>query len=203
MTALQDSILIVEDAPGEAVLRRILADAAPHWSVNTVIDCKGFGRMRADMARFRNASHVYPHVLLTDLDTHACPAALLEDWKVKSEPPRLIFRIAVREVEAWLLGDRDGVAALLNIAKSKVPANPEAEPDPKQRLINLARTSRSTRIALEFCPAAGSKASQGPLYNERVTRFLREDWSLDAARTVVPSLDRACRRIAESAGYAT
>lgn len=199
MTVAVESILVVEDAPGEAALRRVVAAAAPQWSVYGVIDCKGSGKIRARFQQYRNASQVLPHVVLTDLDRYVCPTALLTDWNAHSEPPRLVFRIAVREVESWLLGDRAGTAELLRIALNKVPAAPEGEADPKRCLINLARSSPSGRVRQEFCPAPGSKASQGPLYNERVTRFFRERWNLSNARANAPSLDRACRRIAEAA----
>jgi hypothetical protein len=189
----------VEDAPGEAVLRRVLAELAPDWAVALVHDCGGFGRIRARLDRYRNASHVYPHLLLTDLDARSCPVDLLEEWRVRSQPPRFLFRIAVREVEAWLMADRHGVAHWLQISLNKIPQVPEAEIDPKARLISLARGSRSQRLASEFCPAPGSKASQGPLYNARITEFVRGVWSLDAAREAAPSLERACHRILELA----
>ena len=195
-------ILVVEDAPGEAVLRRVFAELAPAWAVALVHDCGGFGRMKARLDRYRNASHVYPHVLLTDLDAHECPVKLLKDWGVQSEPPRFLFRVAVREIEAWLMGDRHGVAEWLQIPPNKVPQAPEAEVDPKARLISLARGSRSRRLVSEFCPAPGSKASQGPLYNHHIAEFVQGGWSLDAAREAAPSLDRACCRILELAGYA-
>ena len=104
---VQEWVLVVEDVPGEAVLRRLFAELAPAWTVTLVDDCGGFGRMRARLPGYRNASHVYPHLLLTDLDAYACPSALMADWGVQSEPPRFLFRVAVREIEAWLMGDRD------------------------------------------------------------------------------------------------
>jgi len=193
-------ILVVEDAAGEAVLRRLLSDLAPTWAIEFVDNCRGVDRMRSRFVRYRNASHVVPHLLLADLDRHECPMALMRAWKACSEPPRLLLRVAVREVESWLMGDRAGVAAWLQIVEKRVPAAPEAEVDPKARLLNLARGSRSRRLAGEFCPAPGSRASQGPLYNDHVSRFVRSQWNLDAARRAVPSLERACRRIVEVAG---
>ena len=195
-------VLVVEDAPGEAVLRRVFAELAPRWSVALVHDCGGFGRMRAQLPRYRNASRVYPHFLLTDLDRRPCAGALMADWAVRSEPPNFLFRVAVREIEAWLMGDRHGVAAWLQVALSKVPQSPEAEADPKARLIGLARGSRSRRLAMEFCPAPRSSASQGPLYNDHIVRFVAHRWNLAAARSAVPSLDRACRRVLELAAAA-
>lgn len=192
-------ILVVEDAAGEAVLRRILRELAPTWTVQFVDDCRGVDRMRARFARYRTASYVVPHLLLADLDRHECPLALLQAWRAMSESPRLLLRVAVREVEAWLMSDRAGVAEWLQIPANRVPAAPESEPDAKAALLRLGRRSRSRRLASELCPAPGSDASQGPLYNDHVTRFVRDQWSLDAARSTAPSLDRACRRILDVA----
>jgi hypothetical protein len=153
--------------------------------------------MRSRLPRYQQASHVMRHVLLADLDRHACPPELLHAWSARSEPRRLMVRIAVREVEAWLLGDRTGVASWLQVPVAKVPAAPEAELDPKAVLLALGRRSRSRRFASEFCPAPGSSASQGPLYNDHVARFVRDHWDLATARYVAPSLDRACKRIQE------
>lgn len=153
--------------------------------------------MRLRFPRYRQASHVMRHLLLADLDRHPCPPALLNAWGARSEHARLMLRVAVREVEAWLLGDRTGVASWLQVPAVRVPAAPEAEPDPKAVLLALGRRSRSRRFASEFCPAPGSSASQGPLYNAHVGRFASEQWNLAAARRVVPSLDRACSRISE------
>jgi len=181
-------------------MRRLIRELAPRWTVSLVDKCGGVDRMRSQMPRYRQASHVMRHLLLADLDRHSCPPALLSAWGARSEPRRLMLRIAVREVESWLLGDRAGVAGWLQVPAVKVPAQPEAEADPKATLLALGRRSRSRRFASEFCPAPGSSASQGPLYNAHVSRFVNDHWNLAAARTAVPSLERACLRIVEWAG---
>ncbi len=56
--------------------------------------------------------------------------------------PYMCFRVAVREVEAWLLADREQIARFLSIARSRVPQSPETLDNPKQRLVELARHSR-------------------------------------------------------------
>ena len=108
----------------------------------------------------------------------------------------------MREIEAWLMGDRAGTAAWLQVPATKVPMQAEAQPDPKQTLLALGRASKSRRLRAEFCPAPGSSASQGPLYNDHIKRFVQQDWNLAAARAAVPSLNRACSRITELAGTA-
>lgn len=197
MTDPEPCVLVVEDVAGEVALRRLLRDLAPTWAVHLVDNCRGVDRMRLRFPRYRQASHVMRHVLLADLDRRPCAPELLHAWNARSEPRRLMVRVAVREVEAWLLGDRAGVAGWLQVPTARIPAAPETEIDPKAALLALGRRSRSRRFASEFCPEPGSSASQGPLYNDHVARFVRDHWNLAAARRAVPSLERACRRIQE------
>lgn len=189
-------MLVVEDVASEHVLRRIVRHALPNAAVVGVNVGGGFGQIKARMGRYLNACNVFPHLVLTDLDTHRCATALMRDWGLPERlPERLIFRVAVREVEAWLMADRERIAEFLQVPLAKIPADIEAEIDPKRCLINLARRSRSKRFALEFCPAADSKASQGVLYNDHLIRFANEMWRVDVARNSAQSLDRALRRL--------
>jgi hypothetical protein len=150
-----------------------------------------------NIARYRNASHVIPHLVLTDLDSYECPAGLMADWGAATHFPRLIFRVAVREVESWVIADRQGVASWMQVSLNRLPLYPEELADPKAMMLALGRRSRSRRFRQEFCPAPGSSASQGPLYNERLCQFIRDGWDIAAARRAAPSLDRACARILE------
>lgn len=188
-------LVAVEDELSAAVMRKLIQATGRKFVISRIMNARGNGRLKADMAKFRTACHVLPHVVLTDLDQYACPPALLAAWKATALPPRLLLRIAVREVEAWLLADRDGIANFLSVAKNKVPQNPEAEADPKRTLINLARKSRRQRLAIELVPETGSSASIGPLYNARLSEFVNTSWDVERARMASPSLDRALSRL--------
>jgi len=189
-------MLVVEDVASEHVLRRILRHALPDASIAGVNVSGGFGQIKARMGRYLNACNVFPHLVLTDLDTYRCPIALMSEWGLPDQlPESLIFRVAIREVEAWLMADRERIAEFLQVPVTKIPADVESEVDPKRCLINLARRSRSKRFAVEFCPADGSKASQGVLYNDHLIRFTTELWRVDVARRGSESLDRALRRL--------
>ena len=194
-----DCLLVVEDAPSEAVLRRLVGLAGNKLNVTDVIRAGGFGQIKSRIANFRNACHVVPHIVMTDLDAYPCPPDLLKDWKVGELPDRMLMRVAVREVESWLLADRDGIAKLIQVPAVKIPANPDELPDPKQVLLNLARKSKSRRFASEFVPANGSKAKHGPLYNQHLTAFADKLWDSSHAELASPSLKRAIHRIKDFA----
>ena len=107
----------------------------------------------------------------------------------------MLFRVAVREVEAWLLADRDGFANYLNLPLAKTPQHPEQEVDPKQSLLGLVRRCKKRRLVEELVPTNGSSASIGPLYNKRMGEFVRDTWNITRAAENSDSLARAVSRI--------
>ena len=155
---MNDDCYILIAAEGDldcAVISKLCSFSARRYIIDRQINAHGFGQLKAGMAKFHAASHAIPHVLLTDLDRYNCPPALINDWSVNKNLPGLLFNIAVREVEAWLLADRDGIAAFLHIPPNKVTQYPENEPDPKQTLINLARRSKKKALCRRDCPCGG------------------------------------------------
>ncbi len=187
--------LVVEDALSLAVMERLLSFAGRSYVVKLPMVTRGAGKIKTSVQRYRQASHVLPHVVLTDLDQVDCPVALLTQWGVSPLPVNMLFRVAVREVESWLLADRVGFAAFAGVAVNKVTQQPESLPDPKQELINLMRRSRNRRLASELVPPAGSAVSIGPLYNERLSAFARSSWDVNAALVSAPSLARTVARL--------
>ncbi len=196
-----DCLIVVEDEPSEAVLRHLVTSAGYKLKVTKVFRANGFGNIKNRLPTFRNASHVIPHIVMTDLDAYHCPIDLLKDWNVGQLPQRMLLRIAVHELESWLLADREGIAKLIKVPTTKIPIRPDDLPDPKQVLINLARKSRSHRFRSEFVPANGSKAKHGPAYNQHLSDFATQCWNSEKAALTSPSLHRSIVRIREFAQY--
>lgn len=194
MTRHQYVVLVSEDELSEAVLRRLLDHAERSFIVHTAITTRGFGGIKAGIDRFRSACKAVPHVVLTDLDQIECAPELLDTWGAVDLPDPMLFRVAVREIEAWLMADRSGLANFLNIPELRLPIQPEAERDPKQTLINAARRSRA-RFARELVPEPGSRRSVGPLYNAHMIRFVRNAWNVGNASLLAPSLARTVDRL--------
>lgn len=191
---VQPLLVAAEDDLSCAVLRKLVT-ASGRFAVSREINTHGNDQLQKSIKKFKSASHVLPHIVLTDLDLYPCPPALIEGWSATSLPSRLMFCIAVREVEAWLLADRHGIAIFLQVALNKIPQAPEAEVDPKRALLNLARKSRSRRLAQELVPENGSVARIGPLYNARLSEFVNESWNIERACELAPSLARAVIRL--------
>jgi hypothetical protein len=107
----------------------------------------------------------------------------------------LLFRVAIREVEAWLLAHREAFAKFLGIAIELIPNDVDAIPNPKQFLINLARKSRKRSLRDAIVPAPNSTATIGKYYNPQLIQFVQQSWQIDSAQKNSPSLQRAMNAI--------
>ncbi|WP_085317175.1 hypothetical protein [Derxia lacustris] len=189
--------VVVEDELSAAVMRRLVAHASPALVIKRLLVKRGVGNIRAELDVYRKAAAVLPHVVVADLDNAKCAPTALQAWRLATRPADLLMRFAVRETEAWLLGDRAGIAALLGVPEHRVPAQPEQESDPKDCLLKLA--ARGRKQARNLLPERGSSCPIGPRYNETLSAFVASDWDVDAARAAVDSLARTCRRLHELA----
>ncbi len=194
MTAIPIN-LAIEDELSETVLRRILA-GTNRYAVGTAYRRGGFGYLRRTIQGFNRAARHRPFIVLTDLDSRECPARLVNEWLTVPRHPNLLFRVAVREVESWLLADQANLAHYLNVNAAALPNTPEAILDAKASLISIARKSRSKLIRSSIVPKRGSTAKQGPDYNGCLGTFVRQHWDPAAAKANSPSLSRTLERLA-------
>ncbi|MBK5914137.1 DUF4276 family protein [Rhodocyclus purpureus] len=183
-----------EDELSEAVGVRLLAEHEQYLQPGLRLRKSGFGYLRSNVKRWRELAQRQPVVLITDLDQIACPPALLNDWLGgQARPENLLLRVAVREVEAWLLADHVAMQGLLG-DRARLPPAPDALPDPKQHLLGLAK--RAPRdVRLDLVQEAGSVSRQGLGYNARLTDLVRMSWSPARAAERSPSLARARRSL--------
>lgn len=187
--------LAVEDGLSEWVVRRILAEHGDRFAIGPVYGRSGFGYLKKQSTAFNHAARACPFLLLTDLDDCACPPALLAEWLADERHPHFLLRVAVREVESWLLGDAVGLGRFLRLRAVPNVADPEALADPKHELLSQAMKSpsRTLREAIVWRDGETGRLHQGPDYNGALCRFVEHVWRLDVAQRLCPSL-RACRR---------
>ena len=131
------------------------------------------------------------YLILTDLDRSECPPVLVEQWLTGPKHPNLLFRVAVREVEAWLLGCRESFATFLGVPPSRIPDDVERIPNPKEFVVNLARRSSKRNIRVDLAPEPDSTAKVGPDYTGRLVYFVEEIWEPAVAKESSPSLRKA------------
>jgi hypothetical protein len=187
--------LAVEDELSEAVLRAILSQLRG-YAVGVAYRRGGSGYLRRTIRGFNNAARGTPYVVLADLDRYQCPPALIRDWLSVPQHPNLVFRVAVREVEAWLLAHRSALASFLGIPEKSIPRDVDGLEDPKQTLIDLARRSRFRELRDAIAPRRESTARIGPDYNGRLSAFARKHWDARLAARSSASLQRTLRKLA-------
>lgn len=187
--------LAVEDALSEAVLRQIVEQCRPDFAIGSCFRRGGYGYLKRTINGFNQAARNLPFLVLTDLDQAECPLAIITEWLSHPKHPNLIFRIAVREIEAWLLAHRDAFADFLGIKAELIPSDVEAEDDPKRLLIELARKSRNRTLREALVPPRKSTAQVGPDYNGRLISFVEQNWKAKMAEPNAPSLRRAIAAI--------
>src|SRR5487761_73737 len=182
--------LVFEDALTESLAFKILQTLPTAYATKTVYNRGGYGYLKRTIGGFNNAAKGTPFLVATDLDRYDCPLALIGDWLTQPKHHNLLIRVAVREAEAWVLADRDSFANFLGINIGRVPQDVEALPNPKAKLIELARESRKRRLRDDICPRLHGTSKIGPNYNACLGRFVSESWNPTAARLNSRSLDR-------------
>lgn len=186
--------LVVEDIISEAVLRRILADLG--MPVATCYGLQGNNYIRQKLTAFNNASRYVPYIILTDLDANPCPVQLVSNWFQGITPSRnLVFRVAIKEVESWILADRDNFAGYLRVSSVRIPVSTETLANPKEFVVELAKHARKRDIRDAIVPPAGSCAKRGRDYNGALVRFIYKSWDYDAAALHSDSLDRMLKTL--------
>jgi hypothetical protein len=183
----------VEGLVDEAVLRRLVRFAG--GSVGPVHPKQGKRLLLDRLAGYNEAARYSPWFVLVDLDHDAECAPPFRHRCLPTPVDGMCFRIAVREVEAWLLADSERLAAFLSVRHSRIPPNPDSLGDPKQRVIQIARDSRRRDIREDMVPRPGSGRSVGPAYSARLIEFVQSGWRPRVAARNSESLRRCTRRL--------
>jgi hypothetical protein len=179
----------VEGLVDEAVVRKliVLAGGRP----GTIYGKNGKSFLRRKIIGYNNAARHFPWLVLMDLDRDAdCAPPVCKEW-VPDPAPNLCFRVAVREVEAWLMADAEALGGFLGVARNRIPLHPEEIDDPKIMMVNLARHSRHMPIRVDMVPRLGSGRQVGPAYVSRLIEFIQDRWRLEVAARQADSLNRA------------
>ncbi len=170
-----------------AVAARLLGDAG----LAAVRTGRAMGRdhLLRKLAGYNNAAQRERWLVLIDLDRDECAPTLLRAW-IADPADGLVVRVAVREIESWLLAD-PGLASRLRIPANTLPNAPDELNAPKRQLVDIVRAHcKSRNIRNEILPLSGA-AGVGPSYNDLLIEFVRERWEPRRAAERSPSLGRA------------
>jgi hypothetical protein len=192
----------VEDAPSAEIAKKIVAVANRSRPMPLIFRegfpsiTRGYGQIKAKTRTFTKMAAQGLHLLvITDLDKLACAPVLIREWfGIRPDQPIVMptsfsFRVAVREVESWIIADRDAWANYISIPKDNFSATPELLPDPKSHVLSVIRRKGRKRLHRDMLPAGS--ASIGPRYNEILCEFIKEHWVPDRALARAKSLERA------------
>ena len=196
----------VEDAPGAAVARKLVATRNAQLEHRLVFRSGfpaitgGYGAIKSKCEAFLNMARAGIHTLiLTDLDTAECACALIRDWFAIPQndaldlPSPCIFRVAIREVEAWIIADHAAWAEYIGIPAANFLREPDQLDDPKGHLLNIIRRKGTKKFHREMLPQRA--AHIGPRYNEVLCDFVESLWEPERAAIRSPSLDRALKAL--------
>jgi hypothetical protein len=186
-------LVAVEGDTDEPFAARLVKAAG--LSVDRTIVLYGHGDLDSRVARWCHPSNHRPMLVLRDFNPNfgtPCPPALLTHL-IGAGPHSVttVVRIAERELEAWLLADREGVATYFHVPVQAIPTSPDGETDPKRTLVNLCRRSSSSRIRRGMVPDPRGGRQVGPEFTGLLLGFGGGTWSVERARQASPSLDRA------------
>lgn len=191
---LNSVILAIEDELSEVISTKILKNFGVE--ITTIIRDNGNVYLRQKAPELNRSAKGIDIFLLTDLNSSEhCPVELINAWIKGPLNPRLLFRVAIMEIESWVMADRDGFANFLSIPVNRIPSNTDDIPDPKEFLVSLARSSRKRKLQDELVPKPGARIPIGYGYNTRLSEFVRDYWDLERAATVSPSLKRTLDRL--------
>ena len=185
---------LVEGLLDEAVAARLIAATGHQPGVS--YGKKGFTHIKEKVRGFNQTAKTIYYLTLVDLmDTRlSCSPEVIKAW-IPHRQPKMVFRVVEREIESWLLADRQGIARFFHVNLKDVPSDPEHLPDPKQAVVNLARKSKSKKIREALIPDPGSTAREGRLYNSEMLNFINSLWDIEQARLHARSLDKCVKRL--------
>jgi hypothetical protein len=192
-------MLAAEDELSEAVMRRMLVQSKRPFAAGPCLRRGGKSYLRGIVNGLNQAAPQTPFFLLTDLNADECAPLLIRNWLRGQRHPNLLFRVAVREVEAWIPAHRQAFAEFASIPVDRVPRDVDAIVDAKEFLVRLARRSRKRAIREDIVPKAGSTARIGPNYNGRLCEFVTRHWDVYAAQHHSSSLRRTMAAIQDFA----
>lgn len=187
-----------EDELSEAIALRLISEVQQPHEVTHKLRRGGFGYLRSKMDSWCQMAEHQVMMVLTDLDRANCLVEFRDQWVADRQlPESLVFRIAVREVESWVLADHEALRELVG-KKGVLPPQPDVLPDPKQALLGLGKIAPKS-VRDDLIKTIDGQLRQGLGYNARLTHWINTVWCPQRAAERSPSLARARIRIQEAA----
>ena len=185
--------VVAEDRLTEAVLLKCVSTLLPAYSVARTEVKGGRGNVQRELGAYARLAQAMPVLMGVDLDGDDCAPTLLEHWGELPQKPGLLLRVAVREIEAWVLADKRRFATFIGAVPNEVPGRPDELDDPKRSLLDVARAYARPELKSDLVPRNydATYPRIGPAYNLRMCAFVTMKWRPQVARAKSESLHRA------------
>ncbi|MGN1215539.1 MAG: hypothetical protein ACI4TJ_04745, partial [Candidatus Cryptobacteroides sp.] len=167
-------------------------------------------QVKKRIPNFNVLAHSFPVILLTDLDNEPC-APIGKNNLLGSlvQEPEFVINIAIDEVEAWLMADKDGFARYFGIPIDKMPNSvmqkmtgfkelPEISVPVKSSWLfthDLMQYSTNVEKKAQVAVSPKDKNCKGKEYNSAVVPFIQDVWNPEVARVASDSLNRMIGRL--------
>ena len=180
--------LAVEGKADRSVASRLICHVGGR--VGMVYGEHGKGFLLNGLSGYRHAARHTPWFVLLDLDRDAtCPVPLLREWM--PTPTRyLCFRVAVRQLESWLLADAEALAEYLGVQRRWIADAPDSLEHPKNAIVALARRSPNRRLREDMTVPSRRSSGTGEGYAARIIEFAESAWRPEVAARRSESLRR-------------
>jgi hypothetical protein len=158
----------------------------------------GVGSIRTNISKYNNAANYHPFLVMVDSDNVPCGPELIRKWGLTAINPGLLFQVAVREVESWVLSDSESFLSHFQIPISmitKFPSDTDLLPDPKNFLMEMISHSHKMNYKRRILPEKGSTARVGKDYNSSILEFIGRDWQIARAEKKSTSLKRFVKKL--------
>ncbi|SFU63408.1 hypothetical protein [Alicyclobacillus macrosporangiidus] len=183
------AMVVVEGIADEAIVNRLLAHIGLTDGWYRLWNTGGKTKILSKLQAYNLAARRQPWFVLLDLDSAACaPTWLSETLPVRSEG--MCLRLAVRQVESWLLADKRGVSEYLGVPSDVIPERPDDCAHAKREMLALAARGKHRRCKEMIIKRQGA-ILEGPLYTFHIQQFATDHWDIDLASTRSESLSRA------------
>ncbi len=143
------------------------------------------------------AKHGIARLVLRDLDNDEQCAGALVARLLPNSANKLCLRIAIREIESWLMADIEAFASAIPVRKSEILLNTDDIQNPKRFILDSVRRSGNRKLKRMLLSRDANQAFEGPEYTSFLQQFAMQKWSPDRAisggRSV--SLTRSASRI--------
>lgn len=201
---MKDVYIAGEDEATKAVIIRLLRDYAPSLHVVGELPARG-SQVKTKISNYNRLAGSIPVILLTDLDNEPCgPISKNKLLGAIVQEPKFVINIAVDEVEAWLMADRDGFARYFGIPINQMPIStiqkmsgckplPEISVSVKSSWLfthSLMQNSTNAEKKAQVAVSPTDKNSKGKEYNTAVVPFIQNVWNPEVARAASDSLNR-------------